>query len=102
MPERAWQLAAPAGRRATLTGWGQIAPTVSEVIEPAGPAHVAGRLRQLPYEGVIARGLGRSYNNAAQNEGGRVIVTTRMNQISELDIGDAVVAGEAGGGLDEL
>jgi decaprenylphospho-beta-D-ribofuranose 2-oxidase len=102
MPERAWQLAAPAGRRATLTGWGQIAPTVSEVIEPADPAHVAGLLRQLPYEGVIARGLGRSYNNAAQNEGGRVIVTTRMNQITEFDPDTGLVTCEAGVSLEQL
>src|ERR1039457_4867794 len=71
-------------------------------IEPADPAHVAGLLRQLPYEGVIARGLGRSYNNAAQNEGGRVIVTTRMNQITEFDPDTGLVTCEAGVSLEQL
>ncbi len=91
-----------AGRRVALTGWGNIAATVAEVCEPAAPADVAGLLAAAPGRGVIARGLGRSYNNAAQNDGGRVILTTRLRQITEFDPGTGLVTCEAGVSLEQL
>ena len=63
--------------REALTGWGHTAPSVAQVTEPADPAGLPGLLRTAPQRGVIARGLGRSSNNAAQNGGGLVIRTTR-------------------------
>ncbi|HTP14867.1 MAG TPA: FAD-binding oxidoreductase [Streptosporangiaceae bacterium] len=102
MPDRALQTAWPASRRVTLTGWGHLAPTVAAVSEPTDPAQVAGLLRQAPARGVIARGLGRSYNNAAQNDGGLVITTARMNQITEFDPGTGLVTCAAGTSLEQL
>ena len=51
---------------------------------------------------MIARGLGRSYNNAAQNDGGLVIGTTAMHQITSLDTAAGVVTCEAGVSLEQL
>jgi len=88
--------------REALTGWGHTAPSVAQVIEPADPAGLPGLLRAATQRGVIARGLGRSYNNAAQNGGGLVIRTTKMNQIIEIDADRGLVTCEAGVSLEQL
>ena len=83
-----------------LTGWGRIAPTVAEVGAPSDPATAASDLRAPGMK--IARGLGRSYNNAAQCEGGLVLSTARLNQILALDPATGLVTCEAGVSLEEL
>jgi len=91
-----------ASSRRKLTGWGRTSPSVAEVAEPADPAELAALLAAAPPRGVIARGLGRSYNNAAQNGGGRVITTTRMNRITAFDADNGLVTCEAGVSLEQL
>jgi decaprenylphospho-beta-D-ribofuranose 2-oxidase len=96
----------------TLTGWGRVEPTVADLAEPASPEQVAALLRGARAHGTgghgtgahgaIARGLGRSYNNAAQNDGGLVIQTTRMNAILALDPGAGLATCEAGVSLEQL
>jgi decaprenylphospho-beta-D-ribofuranose 2-oxidase len=89
-------------RTVRLTGWGRIAPTRAEWAEPATAADAARLLETrrprtgATSHGVIARGLGRSYNNAAQCEGGVVISTARLNRIIELDPATGLVTCEAG------
>ncbi len=90
------------GRTAQLTGWGRIDPSTASLAAPAGPAEVAGLLAAAPPGGVIARGLGRSYNNAAQNGGGLVIGTTAMNRITSFDQETGLVTCEAGVSLEQL
>jgi decaprenylphospho-beta-D-ribofuranose 2-oxidase len=105
MPERSAgpaAAAAPARRATELTGWGRIAPSTAQLAEPADPAQVAGLLAGAPARGVIARGLGRSYNNAAQSGGGLVIGTTAMNRIIRLDPAAGLVTCEAGVSLEQL
>jgi decaprenylphospho-beta-D-ribofuranose 2-oxidase len=94
--------ASVAGRPTRLTGWGRIAPTVARLAEPARPVEVAGLLRTAPGPGVIARGLGRSYNNAAQNDGGLVIATAGLNEIIALDPQSGLATCEAGVSLEQL
>jgi decaprenylphospho-beta-D-ribofuranose 2-oxidase len=88
-------------RMEALTGWGRIEPTRARVAEPTDPDQVAGLLAAAPDRGAIARGLGRSYNNAAQNDGGLVILTTRLNRIAGIDAAGEVVC-EAGVSLEQL
>jgi decaprenylphospho-beta-D-ribofuranose 2-oxidase len=51
---------------------------------------------------MVARGLGRSYGDPAQNAGGDVIDTTRLDRLLALDLAGARVRVEAGVSLDWL
>src|ERR1035438_8384575 len=93
-------------RTVTLTGWGRVAPSRAELAEPASTASAAGLLQPATPaaggpRGVIARGLGRSYNNAAQCAGGVVISTARLNQITGLDPATGLATCAAGVSLEQ-
>src|SRR5260370_24955786 len=90
-------------RAVRLTGWGRVSPSRAELAEPASVAGAA-RLSEpgAAARGVIARGLGRSYNNAAQCEGGLVISTARLNRILDLDPATGLATCEAGVSLEQL
>jgi len=91
------------GRTVRLTGWGRIAPTYAELAEPPTAASAAGLLHGgTASRGVIPRGLGRSYNNAAQCDGGLVISTARLNRITAFDPETGLVTCEAGVSLEQL
>jgi decaprenylphospho-beta-D-ribofuranose 2-oxidase len=90
------------GRTATLTGWGRIAPSTARLAEPASDAQAAELLRGTGGGAAIPRGLGRSYNNAAQCAGGLVLSTARLNRIVALDSGAGVAVCEAGVSLEKL
>jgi decaprenylphospho-beta-D-ribofuranose 2-oxidase len=94
-------------RTVTLTGWGRIAPTTAELATPATPEAAAALLRHAASQrgragAVIPRGLGRSYNNAAQSAGGLVLSAGGLNKIISLDPATGVVVAEAGVSLEQL
>src|SRR5580693_2222726 len=95
-------------RPVRLTGWGRIAPTPADLAAPASDAEAAALLRYLATlpaskrEAAIPRGLGRSYNNAAQSAGGVVISTSRLNNIISLDPATGIAVAEAGVSLEQL
>jgi hypothetical protein len=57
-------------------------------------------LRQAPSRGAIARGLGRSYGDAAQNGGGHVLLSERLDAVIDLDAEHGRITVEAGASLD--
>ncbi len=83
----------------TLTGWGRTAPSRAQVVRPDGPGEVAGLLAHRP---VIARGLGRSYGDAAQRAGGVVVDTSGLTSIGPIDARTGAVTVEGGAPLGEL
>jgi decaprenylphospho-beta-D-ribofuranose 2-oxidase len=95
-------------RPVRLTGWGRVAPTRADLAAPASDAEAAALLRYLAGPAgsksgsAIPRGLGRSYNNAAQSAGGIVISSSRLNNIISLDPATGIVVAEAGVSLEQL
>jgi decaprenylphospho-beta-D-ribofuranose 2-oxidase len=94
-----------AGRQ-LLTGWGRTAPSAGTVVAPAdvdGVAELlsAARSTRCSASALIARGLGRSYGDAAQCAGGVVIDTSRFSGIGPIDEAGRVEVG-AGVSLNDL
>ena len=85
-----------------LTGWGRTAPTVSEVRAIGEPQTVASMVKRSGPRGTLARGLGRSYGDAATNAGGVVLDGRTSRGILELDLVEGLVTVRAGTSIDEL
>nr|WP_312885629.1 FAD-binding oxidoreductase [Lipingzhangella halophila] len=93
--------------RRMLTGWGRTAPTLATVARPRTPDEVALLLREtgqggMAQRGAIARGLGRSYGDAAQCAGGLVLDCADLGPGFRIDPATATVTAAAGTSLAEL
>ena len=91
-----------AADRRLLTGWGRTAPTAAHVIAVHDDADVKGVLAEPPRRGVIARGLGRSYGDAAQNAGGVVLDMNGSAGPVALDPATGLVTVSGGTSLDTV
>ena len=82
-----------------LRGWGRTAPSVARTVT-ATAAEVPDVVRTAGPRGLIARGLGRSYGDPAQNAGGHVLLPLPA-EIGEVGADGTVRVG-AGTSLHEL
>ncbi|OOK72868.1 FAD binding domain protein [Mycobacterium kansasii] len=88
-----------------LTGWGRTAPSVADVLRTPDPEVIAkavARAADSGTRGVIARGLGRSYGDNAQNGGGLVIDMSGLNNIHSISADTKLADVDAGVNLDQL
>ncbi len=90
--------------RTALAGWGGTAPSVATVIDvrPDELDDAAALLSQIGPRGAIARGLGRSYGDPAQNGGGTVIRLQPGDDPIRLHADSGTITVDAGVSLDEL
>ncbi|MBY6683592.1 FAD-binding oxidoreductase [Rhodococcus sp. BP-316] len=96
----------------TLTGWARTSPTTAQVLTTSDPEIVAAAVLQVAEQneskpshlrrGVIARGLGRSYGDNAQNGGGLVVDMSALNRIHSMDAETHIVDVDGGVSLDQL
>jgi decaprenylphospho-beta-D-ribofuranose 2-oxidase len=85
-----------------VTGWGRT-PRVDAELVVLDPAELGSMFAAPPRRGLLARGLGRSYGDAAQNAGGRVLTTQRLDrEPSFVDATSGVVRVGAGVSFDAL
>ena len=85
-----------------LTGWGRTAPTAATVHRPQTVDDVRALLAGASGRGVIARGLGRSYGDAAQVAGGDVLDITALAGNRVIDPDTGLVTASAGLSLETL
>jgi decaprenylphospho-beta-D-ribofuranose 2-oxidase len=87
---------------ASLRGWGRTAPTTAQVLEPRSLDDVRAAVAAAGPRGIIARGLGRSYGDPAQNAGGTVLDMTGLATIHSIDADSGIAVVDGGVSLDTL
>ena len=100
----------PRGQRSLFTGWGRTAPSSAEVVHAVHPDIVEQAMSEARVpraaspadRGLIARGLGRSYGDAAQNAGGTVVDATWLDAVHAADLGSGSITVGAGVSLQTL
>lgn len=85
--------------RASLSGWGRTAAATCDVRSPLDEAGVVALLDSG--EKLVARGLGRSYGDAAQLSGGIVVDVRGLDHVGPI-ADDGVVTVGAGVSFDDL
>jgi decaprenylphospho-beta-D-ribofuranose 2-oxidase len=86
---------------AVISGWGGGPGAPVSLLQAINTDALASALAGRPTSGAIARGMGRSYGDAAQLTGGLVLEATQLKRFA-LDAEDGTVTAEAGVTLGEL
>lgn len=86
-------------RPACLSGWGGGPPVSARLWRPRDPVELGAQLARMDQrrsgEGLIARGMGRAYGDAAQLAGGLVVQTAALRQFT-LDEQRGILTAQAG------
>jgi decaprenylphospho-beta-D-ribofuranose 2-oxidase len=88
--------------RTRLQGWGRTAPSLAYLATPRTVDDVVESVLTAGPRGIVARGLGRSYGDPAQNAGGTVLDMTGLDRIHSIDPESGLADCDAGASLDTL
>src|SRR3981189_2104137 len=99
---RSVSMADPEERVELLSGWSRTAPSAATVVSVHTEPEIDTVLARAGRRGLIARGLGRSYGDAAQNAGGTVLDATPLAGIHDVDLEHGVIRVDAGVSLDTI
>ncbi len=86
----------------TLSGWGGFPTHASLLARPERRSVIAQLLGAPGVAMCTPRGLGRSYSDAALNDGGCVIDMTRLDRMLDFDPASGVLECEAGTSLSDI
>ncbi|MDB4907287.1 MAG: linked oxidase domain protein [Gemmatimonadetes bacterium] len=86
----------------TLTGWGRYPAARATVHHAASAEEVQALVERPGAGGIVSRGCGRSYGDAALNAGGAVLSHRELRSVLRFDAGSGLVECEAGISLAEL
>ncbi len=89
------------GTEQELHGWGRVAPSRATVVRPADADQAAEMVLRAAQDGggLIARGAGRSYGDAAQAAGGTVLDMNGLDRVISIDTERLTVTAQAGATL---
>lgn len=82
-------------KETTLAGWGRYAATAARVARPERQSEL-DRVLADAGASLIARGAGKAYGDAAQNDGAAVANTLRLERLLAFDAATGVLECEAG------
>lgn len=86
-----------------LSGWGRFPTITARVARPDYPDQIIDLLKNAdPGHPILARGLGRSYGDAALNARGITLDLTRMNRMLSFDDRRGILTCEAGTSYEEI
>lgn len=85
----------------TLSGWGRTNPVSAQVVQPSSVEQLQELVCGAPPRSLIARGLGRSYGDAAQLKDGTVIELPAFDRIN-LDPASGTLTAGAGVSLNQI
>lgn len=85
-----------------VSGWGRTAPTAGRLVPATSAEQVAETVRAAGPRGVLVRGRGRSYGDAAQNAGGVLLDLSGLSDIGPIDPQTGEITCGAGVSLDQL
>ncbi len=89
-------------RQQTIAGWGNYKPQPCRVTRPHTLEALGRAVACADARTVIARGLGRSYGDAAINPPGHTVETTALNRMRAFDESTGVLCADAGVSLGEV
>jgi len=93
--------AIPVSNPQPLSGWGRAMTSVANFVPAHHAEEMAQYIRSAGSRGVLARGLGRSYGDAAQSGGATVFDMTTFNNFT-LDPVNMTVTADAGASIDSI
>lgn len=87
-----------------VEGWGRYPVVTAEVARPESPGEVKAALTETRdvSQHLLAHGLGRSYGDTAVLEGGRIVMTRRLDRMLDFDPKTGWLVCEAGVSYEDL